>query len=371
MAGRPAAAKKQSGAVATIRQVLEAQEAGLWYAPKAQTHSSHIWLRKAFGGVFSPFVFKKPAVADQRCNYIIPKKGIDWRELAAVATSSVFALALESEGGAAMGGGALEVATTQLRQLPVLDLRALGRGDRKQVVKLAQRVWAHEHPVDWLNEPRPGKGLNELDLLLLDRLPGNVRLERLYADLEATCRARRTLADDKKTKKKAIRAENVTHVAKGITESFRERIDGLGFPEGCEPPGVPTSSYRFPTNGSLHVECHEFMDTADVVVSTLQGQVLLDTKVPCAVGQVIVRSLLLGRRVFRAPTDEAGAEHALTAYKRRLQPVLEEMARACLESALGTKHEHGVFVETVRLLGIAPEALDVHLLGEFQTPSLA
>ena len=49
-------------------------------------------------------------------------------------------------------------------------------------------------------------------------------------------------------------------------------MPGIRIQEGCELLGVPTSSYQFPTDGSLHLKCYEFMDTADVVVSTLQGR---------------------------------------------------------------------------------------------------
>jgi hypothetical protein len=68
MADRPATKKKQSGRILTIKEALAAQSGGRWFAPKAKPHAAHIWLRKAFDGVYAPFVFKKPVVMDQRCN---------------------------------------------------------------------------------------------------------------------------------------------------------------------------------------------------------------------------------------------------------------------------------------------------------------
>ncbi len=47
MSERPASEKKQSaGKSPRIREVLEAQSGGIWYAPKALTHKHHIWIRK-------------------------------------------------------------------------------------------------------------------------------------------------------------------------------------------------------------------------------------------------------------------------------------------------------------------------------------
>jgi hypothetical protein len=106
MAKRPATEKKQkhSGKAPTIKQVLEAQGGGFWYAPKATLHQQNIWVRKAIDAKFSPFLFMKPTALDQRCNYVAPKAGIEWKALAALATSSLFALSLESHGAAAMEG---------------------------------------------------------------------------------------------------------------------------------------------------------------------------------------------------------------------------------------------------------------------------
>ena len=57
MGAHSANQKKQSGKVLTIREVLEAQGGGLWYAPKATPHPARIWLRKAINGTYAPFVF--------------------------------------------------------------------------------------------------------------------------------------------------------------------------------------------------------------------------------------------------------------------------------------------------------------------------
>jgi hypothetical protein len=55
MAHRRAADKKQTGKNLTIREALDAQAGGKWYAPKARPNMHHIWLRKAFNSVYAPF----------------------------------------------------------------------------------------------------------------------------------------------------------------------------------------------------------------------------------------------------------------------------------------------------------------------------
>jgi hypothetical protein len=124
MAKRPATLKKQSsGKHLTIQTVLEEQGGGRWYAPKAVPQVANIWLRKAFAGVFAPFLFKTPVTVDQRCNRVAPNEDINWKELAALMTTTLFPLALEADGACSMGGGALEWKTRSLRDARIIDLR--------------------------------------------------------------------------------------------------------------------------------------------------------------------------------------------------------------------------------------------------------
>jgi len=146
MAIRSASDKKQAGKAQTIRTVLEAQSGGLWYAPKARPNRHHIWVRKAYNAVFAPFLFGKATLVDQRCNSVSPLGGVEWKELAAVLTTSLFAYSLEINGAASMGAGALEAPTTKLRSYPVLDASQLNPKMRKELVALAETVWGAEAP---------------------------------------------------------------------------------------------------------------------------------------------------------------------------------------------------------------------------------
>jgi len=164
MADRSATEKKQTGKNLTIREALGAQSGGLWYAPKARPNRHHIWLRKAVGAVYAPFLFAEASLVDQRLNSISPEDDIEWEELAAVITSSLFAYSLEINGGASMGAGALEAPTTKLRDYPILDIRELKKTERKKLVTLAKSVWSKEAPLDWASDQwKPGAKLRALD----------------------------------------------------------------------------------------------------------------------------------------------------------------------------------------------------------------
>lgn len=194
-ADRPATRRKQTATSQTIREALTAQGGALWYAPKARPHAAHIWLRKAIDGVHAPLLFlNKPAVVDQRCNSVTP---IDLPHdlLAAVLTSTLFAYAVEVDGAASLGAGALEATTTHLRDYPVFDPRPLDPLARDELVRLAHHVWSDERPIDWrAADASPGPRLRALDAWLLARTGADLPLDRIYTDLHATVRARITVA---------------------------------------------------------------------------------------------------------------------------------------------------------------------------------
>ena len=202
MSGRSATSKKQSGKNQTIRQALEAQGGGSWYAPKARPHKHHVWLRKAIAGNFAPYLFETAALVDQRCNSLVPADDIDWKELAAILTSTLFAYSVEIN-GAAMGAGALEAATTKLREYPVVNIRALSSKDRSKLLLLADTVWKNESPIDWSGNPaEPGSALQELDAWLLHTLNRNVSTDTVYNDLRTVVLSRISVAKDKIKKRK-------------------------------------------------------------------------------------------------------------------------------------------------------------------------
>ena len=183
MEKRPATKKKQTGKSLTIREVLEAQGGGLWYMPKAKLHAQNIWMRKAINTVYSPFIFETARAVDQRCNFVEPLDALDWRILGAVLTSSLFALSAESYGSSSMGAGALELATTKILEVKVVDVRGL-EGDesaKHELISLVNRVWTDTKPVDWSKTEKPPKEIRDLDEWFLSKMGTQVKLDRIYS----------------------------------------------------------------------------------------------------------------------------------------------------------------------------------------------
>ena len=354
MADKPAKRKKQSGKALTIREALSAQGGGLWYGPKAILHAEHVWLRKAFGSVFAPFIIRDAQAVDQRFNYVRPLSGIDWQVIAAITTSSVFALSLESSGGASMGAGALEVATRPLARVRVPDVRLLESGARTDLVELANAVWADEAPVDWANE-RPGPALEELDRFVIGALERELPVQRLYEDLGETVAFRLRVASDRRKREKRSIAEDVASVASGIANAVRPILEMRRFPEDFV---ELNGALRFVLGDApVSISAEQMLGTTHLTIRQVANErVLLDQAFDRAIAEVIVRATLLGRREFVAPNDEAQARHCLDQFwpwYRRIQGQVEEL---CSESALGTRFEQDVAKAVFDELGIRPEA---------------
>ena len=232
MADRSATDKKQTGKNQTIKEALEAQSGGLWYAPKARPNKHHVWLRKAINTVYAPLLFEKPTLVDQRLNSVAPLEGIDWRELAAALTTSLFVYSLEINGAAAMGAGALEVPTTKLRDYPVLDLNELKANERKKLVSLAEAVWQKEGPLDWSSDAsKPGPKLRALDGWALQIAGRQTNLDAMYHDIRSTCLARIAVADDKKRKTKKARIRKHWKRGRFHRQSRRAHYTKQEFPQ--------------------------------------------------------------------------------------------------------------------------------------------
>jgi hypothetical protein len=87
------------------------------------------------------------------------------------------------------------------------------------------------------------------------------------------------------------------------------------------------------------------------------------------VAQVILRSALMGRRIFRAPTDPTTAQAALSAYLAWVPPLLTMIEDGCRASALGTRYEEQVRAAVMSRLGVHPHIGKEELFGEFAAES--
>ena len=352
----PAAERKQSGAPKTIRQVLEAQGGGLWYAPKAQPRPARIWLRKAFDTVFAPYVFAKERLVDQRCNYLEPLLGLSSELVGAVLTSTVFAYALEINGSASMGAGALEAPTTKLRRYPVFDPRNLTTVQQAQLVKLAEAVWSAEAPVNWaLNKGGPGAKLRALDAWILARAKTEIKLDQLYSDLRAACQARVTVAKDKTKTKKKQKTESISSVAQGIANTLTPAMNLRQFPDDFINGGA-TIAVHIERSMLRRISLSPLMNMADVTLSGEGGRELFKGNYPLPVAEAVVRSVLLGRESFSLPTERKDAEKAVADFLTWFDDMRQRVNEAITESALGTGYEDVLRAQVYQRLGIHPAA---------------
>jgi hypothetical protein len=362
----PATERKQSsGKQHSVSEVLKAQSGGFWYGPKAIPHMAHIWLRKAFNTNFSPFILDKPVALDQRCNYVVPKHGLEWKLVAAVVTSSLFALSVESYGNATMGAGALELATKKLPEVRVPDISNLGEAAKAQLIALVESVWKEDSPVEWGTQHQPGKALRDLDTFLLALIGAEIPLVQIYADLNDVVRSRILIAQDKELTTKSHQRVDVAAVARSIAVSVQTLLDSKRFPDDFYHAESAGLVFDFTNSKSLDIECVPMLDQAIVDVRNgVTGDTLLSAQYSRPMAQVIVRALLLGRRRFVAPSDSASAEDAMQSFDKWLPTILERVEEGAKMSAVGTRYEAQVLSACFRELKLDVRATSPQFYGQ-------
>jgi hypothetical protein len=348
--------KKQSGKNETIEEVLSKQGGGFWYAPKAQPHKAHVWIRKAFGSVYAPFLFSRSHLLDQRCNFLIPKKDITWPELAAVLTSTLFTLAVEVNGGASLGAGALEAATTKLRAFPIFDIGTLSRSDRETLVSHAKSVWEIEKPVDWCASHQAGPLLRRLDEWLLAMIGTPVTIQQLYQDMTAACRSRIAIAADKDRTSKKKTVDDIGSVAEGIARNFRNLIEGKRFPEAFFKSSDIATALTLPADGDLIVKVDRLLGDCRLEVENGSGEVLFENDYPGPVADLILQALMLGRRSLHAPVSGNVALRALDEFHSWFGDLRGRIDKAIRDSSIGTGFEVPLAREIWTRLGIHSQA---------------
>lgn len=364
MEGAPATERKQTGKRQTISAALRAQSGGLWYGPKAIPHAAHIWLRKAFNTNFSPFIFDKAVALDQRCNHVAPKDRLSWKLIAAVVTSSLFALAVESYGSATMGAGALELATKKLPEIRVPDIRNLTAAERKQLIKLAENVWNKSIPMEWGTGQEPSKLLLELDTFLLALTGADVSLSQIYSDINSLVSSRILIARDKEQTIKNHQRVDVVAVARSITDNVQTLFESKRFPDDFYDTRNLGIAFDFTNAKSLDLECIPMLHQAVVEVrNAASNEVLLHAQYPRSVAQVIVRALLLGRRRFTAPDNADAAQEALANFEKWIPTIVDRVEEGARMSAVGTRYEQQVLSACFRILNLDLRAVAPQFYG--------
>jgi hypothetical protein len=355
MADRPAAEKKQTGKNLTIREALEAQSGGLWYAPKAKPAFHHIWLRKAVNSTYAPFLFAKASLVDQRLNSVSPVKGIEWKELAGILTSSLFAYSLEINGAASMGAGALEAPTTKLRDYPVIDITKLKAPARKKLVSLAEDVWANETPLDWDSDHwHPGRHLRALDEWMLKTASKIVTADQMYEDIRATCQSRILVAEDKRKKSKKQETDSVGSVAASIVKSIEPKLKTRNFPDDFARDVTLDLPFVFDRGSLKEITIGKLFDSYDIEIHASGGSTVYAATHPRSVAEAIVRALLLGRSTFSVSTNRKAMDQALDDFLGWLAQAEKDIDKAINESAFGTGYEDALKKEVYARLGIHP-----------------
>ena len=354
MSGRTATSKKQSGRPQTIRQALEAQGSSSWYAPKAHPHKRHVWLRKAIDGTFAPYLFESAALVDQRCNSLVPDDDIDWKELAAILTSTLFAYSVEIN-GAAMGAGALEAATKKLRNYPVVNIRALSSKDRDNLLLLANAVWKNESPINWYgNLAAPGSALQELDAWLLYKLNRNVSTDTVYKDLRTVVLSRISVARDKVKKRRKRSIDSTRIVAESITKAIQPKLQIRNFPDDFAQDVELNIKFNFDRSSLSRIVILPFMDRYEISILTKTEETVFEGSLFQPVAEAIIRSILWGRSVFSVSYEHSAMLHAVSQFVEWVSDIEAEINVMIADSSLGTGYEDALRAEVFSQLGIHP-----------------
>jgi methylase of polypeptide subunit release factors len=114
-------------------RALRGQRGPRWYA-LAEPPAARILLGKAYGERYGQRVAPEPVHADQRLYLVRPHPDVDENVLAALLNTLPAALAVELEGRASLGDGALDLAVRDARRLAVPDPRLLDAAGRGAVL---------------------------------------------------------------------------------------------------------------------------------------------------------------------------------------------------------------------------------------------
>ena len=299
-------------------------------------------------------------------NYLLPKEGIDWKLLAALLTSSIFALSLESAGSTSLGAGALELPTTKLSKIMVPDIRKCDSTDIDQIISAANEIWSYEQPYNWKNDSLELAGrYNKLDTIFLHSFGIKIDTEELYSGIRQTINSRLILASEKNKARKNSLATDINSIASAIVNSFDPQINSYRFPESFIPDNVDTVPISFDPNVKLIVSAKPFLTETDIEISSSEGHILFESSVTKSVGEVLVRSLLIGRRTFVIPKREETAQLILDEFWTWLPPIFQSILDECSSSSLGTRFEQEIRLSTLTLLNWSDNLIQKNLYGRF------
>jgi len=263
-----------------------------------------------------------------------------------------------------MGAGALEIATKKLPEVRVLDVRQLTEPQKKKLIELAEDVWSKSTPMDWGIREEPDASLKELDAWLLERFGIDLSLSAIYSDVVTTVRSRIAVARDKEETIRTHQRVDVAAVANSIADIVRVLRDSKQFPEAFVESDASTIPFDFSSSKSLELDCTPILHEAVVEIKNGGSEkVLLHAQYPRPIAQVIVKSLLLGRRQFKVPDSPSTAEEALRNFDAWMPTIMERLQESVRTSAVGTRYEQQVLDACLRSLSLDVRATEPEFYG--------
>jgi hypothetical protein len=353
--------KKQAKEVLTIQTALEKQGGKEWWFPKALQHPVQLAVRKGFGDRYAPFVFDTPQVLDQRLYLLEPKKGLDVEVLTAFFVSSLFPLTLETNADLGLGAGVLTLSTTGLRHLPCPDLSAIQSSKGWPTIQSNLKSALKSTPPNAFSIAGD-QALQALDGALLDALKvGSTRRQELADAVAMLAHARLDRSKQRKIEKAASSSADLIRTSQPIVEEMRGWLAARSFPQDYLSPGAPTRGLHFP-DGEIRVETLYFLGRLHLKVSKVKGGEILNEDFDASVGELILRCLQLGRRVFDVPTSESDAFAVLGKLSLMLDELDKQFRSAIERTSLGSLYEEALTALVLQSLKINLDGLerDIH-----------
>lgn len=309
-----------------------------WYWPAAPLHKTKIAVRKGISEIYAPFLFKSPAVVDQRCQLVTPD-GVTNELLSAYLASSLFALALETNADLGLGEGVLTLATTSLRSLPTIDLSSIGAKDAKLIDQAFQALAA--------TTPPTAKGLSkndkqrQLDSAFLKALGlQESQVGELHEGVRMLSFARTSKAGRRASMRAVGEKANIAAVIENVATSLGAWLQIRRFPEGfSNTAGGPKLTF---TDRPLEVTMQPFLGSCNVTVESDRGKEYEET-ISIEQAEVLLRALQMGRRKLTLPATDAECRSALKAFQAFLDEFEGELIDKFADVGLGERHRDAVY----------------------------
>jgi hypothetical protein len=175
-------------------------------------------------------------------------------------------------------------------------------------------------------------------------------LDRLYGDIVRTLKERLAVAEDKGAQTKRGHQVDIATVAESVAETVRPLLESQSFPDSFIRAGAATQTIDFSRAGKLELECHPMMGQAMLTVRNGKGEVLIHGQYARSICQVIIKSILFGRKNFSYPIEPASADATLQEFSKWFPKVLTKIAEGCAMSAVGTSYEVRVYDAVLKAL---------------------